>query len=691
MYVNLGVYNYSNSNCNSNSIEYTPSIMQSVSSIEETPSTTSHSSIPRIFHFTYTPQSLTISPPIEYYQYLGGSSQFSSNSELSSSYPGNISNSENNSDLELPLSLQQQQPLHFLPPKGLKTHVKIQNKYYINHSIKVNEKIIENQITISKSHNIFKKNLPKNISIIDSTQWKSPPVTQVEDRFIIPQEKFRKKRSHSPTFVETSRRPSQIFNKLKISKLAPTNVTPDYKNFINLQNDSNDYSCTCDSPLKFKRRNSSSLKLIKSFKTIGNFFTNTNTNTITNSNTMEPPTLEDITIGDSQVDDSPTKNCQKCQKCQINTQRYFNKTLFHSLHRISQEKFDSNYISTDHKTSSGSSGVVNIMRHTKNNQLFAIKKFKPIFEKESIKGYWKKISTEYCIGTTLTHPNIIKTLEILLVDNKHFYQIMEYCQYDLFTIVSKMQMSYQEICCCFKQILKGVQYMHDTGMSHLDLKLDNCVMTATGVVKLIDFGTTTIFKYPFSNQIFQSTGIVGSDPYLPPEVFLFNRYDPRPVDVWSLGIIFFCMVVKRFPWKIPILVDESFRLFCLGRDSNSLSQIICQVPDPDEPSPSINSLKQYTSEYIATLLNEPPNIGPSRILRALPKESHSVIGSMIEIPPAYRATVTEILNSNWITSIQECTVTKDDQTIPGPFCDHTNLTRIKTTISNPQSSTRLIA
>lgn len=39
-------------------------------------------------------------------------------------------------------------------------------------------------------------------------------------------------------------------------------------------------------------------------------------------------------------------------------------------------------------------------------------------------------------------------------------------------------------------------------------------------------------------------GIVGSDPYLAPEVCTEIRYDPQPADIWSLAIIFwypFCV------------------------------------------------------------------------------------------------------------------------------------------------------
>ena len=99
------------------------------------------------------------------------------------------------------------------------------------------------------------------------------------------------------------------------------------------------------------------------------------------------------------------------------------------------------------------------------------------------------------------------------------------------------------------------------GLAHRDLKLDNCVMSSENVVKLIDFGTATVFHYPGKAHT-PATGIVGSDPYLAPEVLVNDSYDPRKSDVWSVAIIFLCMVLRRFPWKIPdSKTDPSFKAF----------------------------------------------------------------------------------------------------------------------------------
>lgn len=138
---------------------------------------------------------------------------------------------------------------------------------------------------------------------------------------------------------------------------------------------------------------------------------------------------------------------------------------------------------------------------------------------------------------------------------------MEYAEYDLFSVVMSGKMTRPEIFCVFKQIVAGVDYLHEMGLAHRDLKLDNCVMNTDATVKIIDFGTATVFRYPDQLPT-RATGVVGSDPYLAPEVLHKPDYDPRLADVWSVAIIFMCMILRRFPWKIPdIKLDPSYRLY----------------------------------------------------------------------------------------------------------------------------------
>ncbi|CAO1633966.1 unnamed protein product [Sympodiomycopsis kandeliae] len=209
---------------------------------------------------------------------------------------------------------------------------------------------------------------------------------------------------------------------------------------------------------------------------------------------------------------------------------------------------------------SGAGGTVRLIKRSKDHKTFAVKEFRQRRPGENEKEYAKKVTAEFCIGSTLHHINIIETLDIIS-DHGHYYEVMEYAPFDLFSVVMSGKMCRQEIYCVFRQIVDGVDYLHSMGLAHRDLKLDNCVMTTKNIIKIIDFGTATVFHSPGKSKVV-ATGVVGSDPYLAPEVLSQQTYDPRLTDVWSCAIIFLCMVLRRFPWKLPDpKTDPSFRLY----------------------------------------------------------------------------------------------------------------------------------
>ncbi|TRM61900.1 kinase-like domain-containing protein [Schizophyllum amplum] len=246
---------------------------------------------------------------------------------------------------------------------------------------------------------------------------------------------------------------------------------------------------------------------------------------------------------------------------------------------------------------SGAGGTVRLIKASNKNggTIYAVKEFRPKRNGESEKEYQKKVTAEFCVGSTLKHKNIIETVDIVS-DHGHYYEVMEYAPYDLFSVVMSGKMCRPEIYCVFRQICDGVEYLHSIGLAHRDLKLDNCVMTTDNVVKLIDFGTATVFHYPGKKPVL-ATGIVGSDPYLAPEVLSCAEtgYDPRKTDVWSVAIIFMCMLLRRFPWKIPDpKTDASFRAFVNAHPDLSVGRE-CKDRQPRLQAPQLTVEKPTPS------------------------------------------------------------------------------------------------
>ena len=154
---------------------------------------------------------------------------------------------------------------------------------------------------------------------------------------------------------------------------------------------------------------------------------------------------------------------------------------------------------------SGAGGSVRLLKRSSDGRTFAVKQFRDRHSYESPRDYNKKVTAEFCIGSTLHHGNIIETLDIVQ-EGGHWFEVMEYAPYDLFAIVMTGKMTREEVTCCFLQIVNGVSFLHGSGLAHRDLKLDNVVVNEHGIMKIIDFGSASVFKYPFENDIILASG-----------------------------------------------------------------------------------------------------------------------------------------------------------------------------------------
>lgn len=323
---------------------------------------------------------------------------------------------------------------------------------------------------------------------------------------------------------------------------------------------------------------------------------------------------------------------------------------------VSEEGFKK-YGSIGPVLGSGAGGSVRLMKRKSDNTTFAVKEFRAKHVTETDREYSKKVTAEFCIGSTLHHPNIIETLDIIHEGGKT-YEVMEYCPFDFFAVVMSGKMSKEEIGCSLKQILNGVTYLHELGLAHRDLKLDNCVVTYDGIIKIIDFGSSSVFRYPFESEVVLAHGVVGSDPYLAPEVLSLKKYNPQSTDIWSLAIIFCCMTLRRFPWKVPRTSDNSFLLFSTKPSKEEMDHYMSDNFSENGPMPTFNSNSTQGGTH-AQSQHKIVIKGPWRLLRLLPQESRPLIGKMLDLVPARRATMDDIWEDEWIKDLQMCTANSE--------------------------------
>ncbi|XP_069126803.1 serine/threonine-protein kinase par-1-like isoform X2 [Argopecten irradians] len=98
-----------------------------------------------------------------------------------------------------------------------------------------------------------------------------------------------------------------------------------------------------------------------------------------------------------------------------------------------------------------------------------------------------------------------------------------------------------------RQLVSAVHYLHEKGVAHRDLKMENIMLDEKKKnIKIVDFGLSNTFN---PNELMKTH--CGSLEYAAPELFTKGgRYGPE-IDIWSIGIVLYAIVVGKLPFTTP--------------------------------------------------------------------------------------------------------------------------------------------
>ncbi|XP_062999837.1 serine/threonine-protein kinase Chk2 isoform X2 [Elgaria multicarinata webbii] len=156
------------------------------------------------------------------------------------------------------------------------------------------------------------------------------------------------------------------------------------------------------------------------------------------------------------------------------------------------------------------------------------------------------VETEVEILKKVDHPCLIKIIDFF--EGEDFYIVLELMEGgELFDkVVPPARLSEATCKLYFYQMLLAVQYLHEHGIIHRDLKLENVLLASREencLIKITDFGQSKIL-----GETSLMKTLCGTPDYLAPEVqnFAGTVGYGRSVDCWSLGVILF-MCLSGYP------------------------------------------------------------------------------------------------------------------------------------------------
>jgi len=158
----------------------------------------------------------------------------------------------------------------------------------------------------------------------------------------------------------------------------------------------------------------------------------------------------------------------------------------------------------------------------------------------------QKLISEIKIHRGLDYPHIVK-FEHFFEDSDNIYLLLEICPNQSLNELLKRRKRLTEFEAQYYlyQTLLALKYLHSQKVIHRDLKLGNLFIAEKMHLKIGDFGLATKIEYDEE----QKRTMCGTPNYIAPEILEGKKGHSYQVDIWSIGIILYALLVAKPPFE----------------------------------------------------------------------------------------------------------------------------------------------
>jgi serine/threonine protein kinase len=293
----------------------------------------------------------------------------------------------------------------------------------------------------------------------------------------------------------------------------------------------------------------------------------------------------------------------------------------------------------------GGNARVYFAEDTKTSTSVALKVFFRELERDP--NFVARFRKEVRIASKLNHPNIVRTLDYGYDDGR-YYLVMDYIDgtnmQELINQRGPLELT--SVVTLVTQLCDALDYAHQQGIVHRDIKPQNVLIDRDEQVRLVDFG---LARAVANTGLTVTNPTIGTIGYLAPEQIQNNPLTPR-TDIYALGVMMFEMVTGRLPFEnasaLAVALAHVQQEPPLPRVYNphvspSLELVIrrCMAKDPDRRYPSVKELKAALMNCLNEEINfktplkpaAPPVIPAAPEAKAAKPPAEEYLGDAISI------------------------------------------------------------
>jgi serine/threonine protein kinase len=195
----------------------------------------------------------------------------------------------------------------------------------------------------------------------------------------------------------------------------------------------------------------------------------------------------------------------------------------------------------------GGMGAVYKARQKQLERLVALKILPP--EVGRTEAFAERFAREARSLAKLSHPRIVSVHDFGHTEEGLYYFIMEFIDgTDLRRMIQSGKLSPAEALAIVPQVCEALQFAHEEGIVHRDVKPENILLDKKGRVKIADFGLAKLLDRPATAYTLTQAGQrMGTPHYMAPEQIEHPGQVDHRADIYSLGVVFYEMLTGELP------------------------------------------------------------------------------------------------------------------------------------------------